>query len=82
MNTDDVVFRKFRNGEILALFPNIDAANGLCMSYMHVGQYGGADYTGCISITKPAVPTEYAGLLAKLTSIGYDLKVRRRRSVN
>jgi len=75
-----VVFRKWPNGDILALFPNIDDNRGMCSSYEHVGQHGGADYSSCISATKPAAPVEYADLLAELTSIGYDLKIRQRRN--
>jgi len=79
-NQEIVVFRKWPDGDILALFPNLDGGTGNCDSYMHVGQHGGAHYASCISATKPANPAEYADLLAELTSIGYDLKVRQRRN--
>ena len=73
-----VIFRKFPNGDILALFPEIQITN-FCSSYMHIGQHGGADYQACISITKPAAPDEYANLASELSSIGYDLQIRQRR---
>lgn len=75
-----VVFRKLKDGgDILALLPAEDAGQGYCMSYQHVGQHSGADYTGCIAITTPATPEEYKGLLAELVSIGYDdLKIYKR----
>lgn len=38
-----VIFRKFRDGSVIALFPNIPwDNNGNIASYMHVGQHGGA----------------------------------------
>ena len=77
---ETVVFRKFRNGEILALFPNDVDPRGYCNSYQRVGQHGDADYSGCIAITKPATPDEYAGLKEELESIGYVLKIRKRRN--
>ena len=53
-----VIFRRWRSKpyEVIAFFPEIpDDINGLyCMSYMHVGQHGGADYIGLLGITKPA----------------------------
>jgi len=76
-----VVFRKWgknNGGGILALFPHIDEGNYLCLSYEHIGQHGGADYRGCISITKPAKPEEYADLQKELENIGYNLIIRKR----
>jgi len=75
-----VIFRVWK-GEtqtVLALFPEIDFGNYHCDSYEHVGQHGGADYTGCIARTRPAKPAEYRLLKQELESIGYNLEVRRR----
>ena len=69
-----VIFRKFKNGEIIALFPEI-AGNmdpSTMMSYQHVGQHGAAD---CIGSTKLATPDEYSDLAKELETIGYVLKV-------
>jgi|WetSurMetagenome_2_1015567.scaffolds.fasta_scaffold120001_4 hypothetical protein len=70
-----VVFRKFKDGykEVIALFPRIpeDLHGNFCMSYMHVGQHGGAD-PGIVSTTTPAKPAEYAALLKELKSLGYN----------
>ena len=71
------IFRKFKEGEIIALFPEMREPHGLCMSYMHLGQHGSADY-GIIRITKPATPEEYSDLKTELESIGYNLKIRRK----
>ena len=74
-----VIFRKFRNGDVIALFPQIAgscADYGCSMqSYMHIGQHGAAD---CVTITKPAIPEEYADLKSELEGIGYELKIVKR----
>lgn len=77
METTIVVFRKFRNDEVIALFPH--PAGGACISYQHIGQHGEANYATCIAITEPTVPHEYAELKAELENIGYVLEVRQRR---
>jgi hypothetical protein len=70
-----VVFR-FWKGEVIALFPYIiDNAKGHVMSYMHVGQHGGADYSGIIRDSRPATPSEMLPLYQELESIGYNLQV-------
>ena len=68
-----VIFRKFKNGEVIALFPQEPATrNGWeCVSYMHVGQHGSADPM-IVHGTKPAKWTEFVELLMELQSIGYD----------
>lgn len=77
-----VVFRRWplhpRWG-ILALFPDIDAGHGLCSSYQHVGQHSAAHYDNCIARTVPATPDKYADLKAELESLGYNLRVVKRR---
>lgn len=70
-----VIFRKYPNGEILALFPyNIVTNDGDCDSYMHLGQHGAANYRHCIATTKPAKETEYNELFTELENIGYNLQ--------
>ena len=72
-NITPVIFRKFKDGEIIALFPTLpgDWLMCTCLSYLHVGQHGPADL-GIIRDTSPAAPEEYKDLLAELVSIGYD----------
>ena len=74
-----VIFRKFSNGEVLALFPEIVAVRigYLCQSYIHVGQHGAAD-PSIVYRTKLAKPDEYKDLYKELTDIGYNLKVIKR----
>lgn len=73
-----VVFRKFKDGEIIALFPKLraDVAGKFCLSYLHQGQHGGADYQGVIDDTTKANPSEYYDLARELESIGYILNIR------
>lgn len=68
-----VIFRKFRNGDIIALFPQEPATSDgwKCMSYMHVGQHGSADPM-IVHVTKPAKRAEFVELLRELQSIGYN----------
>lgn len=75
-----VIFRKWRDGTIDAIFPELPASrNGLdCVAYAHVGQHGAADYHAVIWQTKPAMPDEYAALARELTGIGYALDVIKR----
>lgn len=83
-----VVFRVWKwndRDSVLALFPHEPAVDpsmpgvALCSSYEHIGQHGEASYTGCIRHSRPATETEAAPLKAELESLGYTLKVQRRR---
>ena len=72
-----VVFRKFKNGEIIALFPELKEAGGMIMSYMHIGQHGPAS-TAIVNDTKLATAQEFGPLFMELEAIGYRLAVRKR----
>lgn len=69
-----VVFRQWKGGEVIALFPDEPwSRHGhTTTSYMHSGQHGAADYAGVIAATRPAREEEYSDLLAELKAIGYD----------
>lgn len=77
----EVIFRKFRNGDVIAMFPALasschnQAIN--CLSYMHVGQHSEASLW-LVYDTRPAKEDEYASLYSELESIGYRLKVVKR----
>lgn len=77
----DVIFRKEKDGSILALFPHLlwnYAGDVTC--YAHLGQHSAADYSGCIRQSKPAKPEEYKDLLNELQGLGYDLRIIKRQS--
>ena len=77
-----VVFRKYKNGEIIALFPEMVNGYFVC-SYMHMGQHSDADYSYVISITKPASEEEYKDLYNELTNqVGYNLRILKKAKVN
>jgi hypothetical protein len=67
------IFRVFKSGmkEVIALFPEVVADNypPHCLSYMHVGQHGAADYDGVIRGSRPATPEESAPLRRELESL-------------
>ena len=79
MNTQKtrVIFRAFRNGEIIALFPELKQGRGLILSYMHIGQHGDAS-PEIVRYTKPATREQFTPLYNELTAIGYRLEVRKR----
>ena len=78
-----VIFRKWSNGNIIALFPEIpaDIDKKFCQSYEHVGQHGGADYQHVIRSTKAATVDEYSELLQELEQIGYDDLIIRKKFI-
>lgn len=80
-----VVFRKFNNGEIIALFPDIKFGCPYyqIMSYMHIGQHGEVDHHAILEQTKLATEEEYQALLNEIKSIyrDYDIKVMKKLNV-
>lgn len=70
-DVERVIFRKYPDGEVIALFPDIPDSPGYCLSYMHIGQHGGADFNGVMADTKPATPKDYYYLYLELVSLGY-----------
>lgn len=75
----DVIFRKYNDGQIIALFANDTDRRGNVESYMHVGQHSMADYGGVQMCTKLATKEEYQNLFEELELIGYNLQVKKRR---
>lgn len=72
-----VIFRKFSDGEVIALFPyEVCFRYGSCMSYMHIGQHSEASLNGLTADNKLATKDEYQDLYQELISIGYTLKVQ------
>ena len=78
----EVIFRKFKNGAVFALFPYITERKfGNCLSYQHIGQHSEATL-GLICDTKLATETEYLPLLSELRYIGYIPKVIKKMNWN
>ena len=71
-----VIFRQWPNGDVIALFPDIDAGHGLISSYEHIGQHDGADYHHVVRQTRPA--TQFQDLASELSAIGYNLKIAKK----
>jgi len=70
---DKVIFRKWPDGDVIALFPQIAASvdGCLCESYMHPGQHG-VSSPGIVNRTRPATPKEFIKLKRELRQIGYN----------
>lgn len=86
MERDDfatkVVFRKYKNGSIIALFPEIPAAFGEVASYTHMNGHGGSHYKLVMNPTKSATEAEYMPLFNELVAkYGYQLDVRKKMKV-
>ena len=73
----DVIFRKWKNNEVIAIFPEIPFKQknpSTCMSYQKIGQHG--EYAlACRDITKLATEQEYQSLKKELETIGYKFNV-------
>ena len=75
-----VIFRKYKDGEVIALMPEEEWSDGCVTSYLHIGQHAEADYNKVIRDTKPATVDEYASLYNELKRVGYlRLQVIQRR---
>src|SRR5271166_4268457 len=72
-----VIFRQYSDGDIIALFPEIPASEsrGDCLSYMHLGQHGTANYNLVIDQTHTASEEQSMSLIIELNKIGYELKI-------
>ena len=83
-----VIYQTYKDGgDVIALFPDLNYENGAAtrghvMSYQHVGQHGEADYTATVAVTRPAEEHEYEDLHAELTSLGYNLRVLRKKPIH
>lgn len=84
------IFRRWRSGhkEVIALFPEEphDPNGFLCTSYGKPGQHGGANYAGCIALTRSASLDEpdVAALKRELEGapFNYRLEVRKKAPSN
>lgn len=74
-----VIFRKFPDGELIALFPELPATpdSSFCLCYVHIGQHSAAT-PDLVRTTKRATESEAAPLKAELERVGYTLRVLKR----
>ena len=73
---DEVIFRKEKGGDILAVFPYLiaDIENNMT-GYAHIGQHGPISYEYYLTTKRAKSPAEYADLLAEIKQIGYNPKI-------
>jgi hypothetical protein len=78
-DAETVIFRKYKEGDVIAVMPNMKEEGYKVNCYMHIGQHGACD-RGILWTTKPAKPEEYKSLLLELESepFNYRFKIRRR----
>lgn len=69
-----VMFRRFADGAVIALFPDIAESRGCISSYMHVGQHAEAS-RDLIRELPEATPAEYAALKQELESAPFRYKL-------
>ena len=78
MKKVNVAFRKFEDGEVIAIFPNIypvaKDSKAEVMSYMHVGQHGMC-MECLVNELEKASKEEYAPLKKELEMIGYLVNI-------
>lgn len=70
-----VVFRIDREGDLFALFPELDEGNGRCACYVSVGGHTAAPYGASVNASRPARPEEYAAMKTELERAPYNYKL-------
>lgn len=73
----NVTFRKFEDGEVIAIFVNEaykKESNGYYLSYMHIGQHSDC-YFKLVDELDKASEKEYMLLKNELESLGYELNI-------
>ena len=73
-HTTKMAFRKFNDGDVIALFIDEPEGGSTCQSYMHVGQHGPASES-LFDELQPASEQEYTALKEELTGMGYLIEV-------
>lgn len=79
-----VIFRTYTGrdgGDVVAILLDVAANLGNVVCYQRIGQHGEGHYFRIMADTRPSTPEEYAPLQRELTSIGYSLVLRKRRSI-
>jgi hypothetical protein len=76
-NKTKVIFRKWKNGDVIAIFPEIVGTNSAatCMMFEHIGQHGAGDPQNVIDQTFPATPLEFEDVRKELEGAAYGYKL-------
>ena len=81
MDKVKVIFRKDREGNIIAFLPELRVNRGNIMSYMHTGQHSEASYEFYLT-TRKANKNEYTDLFAALRNIYDDCELVLKQKIN
>ena len=81
MDKVKVIFRKDKEGNVIAFLPELRVNRGNIMSYMHIGQHGEASYEFYLT-TRKANENEYADLFAELREIYDDCELVVKQRIN
>ena len=81
MDKVKVIFRKNKNNDVIAFFPEVRVNYGNIMSYMHIGQHGEASYEFYLT-TRKANKNEYTDLFAELRKIYDDCELVVKQKIN
>ena len=81
MDKVKVIFRKNKNNDVIAFFPEARVNYGNIMSYMHIGQHGEASYEFYLT-TRKANKNEYTDLFAELRKIYDDCELVVKQKIN
>lgn len=75
-----VIFRRWPNGNIIALLPQLPGTNNAatCMSYERIGQHASCTPKSVVRGTKPAKSSDSKALFTELTLAGYRLTPAKR----
>lgn len=76
-----VIFRRYKAGDVVAILLDVPANLGYVTCYAHVGQHDEGHYFRVMGDTRPATAAEYAALARELDGRGYDLVLRKRRTI-
>ena len=81
MDKVKVIFRKDKEGNVIAFLPELRVNHGNIVSYMHIGQHGEASYEFYLT-TRKANENEYADLFAEFREIYDDCELVVKQKIN
>lgn len=81
MDKVKVIFRKNKNNDVIAFFPEARVNYGNIMSYMHIGQHSETSYKFYLT-TRKANKNEYTDLFAELRKIYDDCELVVKQEIN